>query len=297
MDLNKLLIFISLCGITIIWCLGWFFTKLGLSYSSPFSFTTARFVIASIIMVVALPFLSKNKLPSREFWLPIAAVGFLQTALMFVLSAYGLVLIDLSRATILIYTTPLWSVLLGPIFLKEELNTSRILCVILGCIGIGLIILPSIDNAPLLGYLLLMTSSFCWAISILVAKRYLSKADQLHVLVWQTVVGTFGLILFGFFIDEEINFTFNFNSISALIYVSVFGTIVAMYLWFFIIQRVEMIQASLASLAVPVFVMLINSIFLDGSIDVGLILGSLLIILSILVVLLQPQNAVKKRNE
>jgi drug/metabolite transporter (DMT)-like permease len=70
-----------------------------------------------------------------------------------------------------------------------------------------------------------------------------------------------------------------------------------MYLWFFIIQRVEMIQASLASLAVPIFVMLINSIFLDGNIDVGLILRSLLIILSILVVLLQPQNAVKKSNE
>lgn len=210
---------------------------------------------------------------------------------MYAFSAYGLLLVDIGRATILIYATPIWAVALGPLVLREKLNIWKIGCVALGCIGISFVILPTISSQPLVGFVVLLAASLCWALAMLITKRNLVKADQVHVVVWQTVIGALGLAIITPFVDGGFVFEMNYASVLTLLYVAIFGTIVAMSLWFFIVQRVEMIQSSLASLAVPILVIIIDTWISGRAFDWGLTVGSVLIVCSILIVWLQPKTA------
>lgn len=289
----------ALAVLTGIWCLGWFLTKVGLTYSAPFSFTAGRFAIGAIIMLVALRVFRGRLLPSREAWPSIALVGLLQTTLMYALSAYGLLLVDIGRATILIYATPIWAAAFGPLILGERATSRLFLSVVMGCLGIALVILPAIDHQPVLGFVILILSSLCWALAMLITKRNLKGVDQVDVVVWQTTVGAVGLVLITPVVDGGFVFTATWLSVLSLLYVAIFGTIVAMSLWFYVIQRVEMIQASLASLAVPVLVLLIDGLWFGNGIDMGLLSGSTLILASILVVFTEkrlPTEAVQASN-
>ena len=117
--------------------------------------------------------------------------------------AIGLVTSGVIRATLLFYLTPIWSTLIGVIWLKERLSPGRIIAIMLGLLGLYLLLSSvSETSVPLnIGDGFALLSGVFWGLGAACMKRWpdaptvaASTAQLAFVLLSSTVVA---LLIFG----------------------------------------------------------------------------------------------------
>ena len=90
------------------------------------------------------------------------------------LTAYGLTMVEASKAIIVVYTMPVWAALLARVVLNEPITAARVAGLALGLSGIA--VLGDIDflalSATPLGVVLLLAAALCWAIATVCMKYF-----------------------------------------------------------------------------------------------------------------------------
>ncbi len=281
---NSAFINFLVCLLIAIWVFGWFFTMVGLEQSKPFSFSALRFFLASIIMHFMIFVRCRYTNYTLIEWFYIFLIGVLQTTVMFSFASYGMLYVGLVKSAILIYTTPVWTSLLGWFFLREKLSVINIVGLILACFGIFLMLGAGLLDASGLGVLLLIGSSVAWSISSFILKATLAKKDMFCIAAWQMTFGSIGLLVLAFYVDGGVVFQVSADSVVSLIYVSVGASVIAFTLWFYIVARVALIRSSMASLAVPVVVFGIQELREGQGLDFAYIIAAVIIFLGLIVV-------------
>lgn len=110
---------------------------------------------------------------------------------------YALPLIPLAQLFALEFTTPLWILLLSPLFLGERLTAMRAVCAVVGFIGILVVARPSPETANL-GTLTAALAAIGFAGSIMATKSLTRSDSLLCILFWMTLMqSVFGLICAG----------------------------------------------------------------------------------------------------
>jgi drug/metabolite transporter (DMT)-like permease len=279
----------SLCLLVLIWVIGWFFTMLGLNHSTPFSFSALRFLVAALVMHLLIFLGARHVRYTLREWFLILLVGLFQTTLMFSLASYGMIEVGLSKAAILIYSTPVWTGILGWLFLSERLSGFKFLGLLFASLGILLISIPSFLSNSGIGVFLLIGSSISWSISSLILKSRLAQKDMICITAWQMTFGSIGLIALAFYVDGTIVFERELESLIALTYVSLGASVVGFTLWFYIVSRVDLIRSSMASLVVPVSVLIIQEVRAGEHLDLILVAASVFIILGLSMVIIGTQ--------
>jgi drug/metabolite transporter (DMT)-like permease len=277
-----------------VWTLGWFLTEVGLESSTPFSFTAVRFVLAAVLMQLILAWRQKRDALKRVEWVWVGLIGLFQTTLMFSLATYGLLQVGIAKAAILIYSTPLWSSLLGWLFLKERFTPLKCAGLMVGCVGMVVMVSPSLSKESFIGEALLVGSAMSWSVSSFLLKKYLPNADKLAIGTWQMTFGAIGLLVLALMVDGGVKFDVNAESLLAMLYVSIVGSVVAFSLWFYVVPRIDLLHSSMASVAVPVAVLGIEGVVLEQHLDRTLLSASMLIIGGIVLVFLSDHIG---RNE
>jgi len=278
-----------------VWTLGWFLTEVGLESSTPFSFTAVRFLLAAVLMQSILVWRQKRSALKSMEWVWVALIGLFQTTLMFSLATYGLLEVGIARAAILIYSTPLWSSLLGWLFLKERFTPLKCAGLMAGCVGMVVMVSPSLSKESFIGEALLVGSAMSWSVSSFLLKKYLPNTDKLTIGTWQMTFGAIGLLVLTLMVDGGVKFSVNAESLLAMLYVSVIGSVVAFSLWFYVVPRIDLLHSSMASVAVPVAVLGIESVALEQHLDTTLLSASMLIIGGIVLVFLSDHIGRNKR--
>ncbi|UVM49746.1 MULTISPECIES: DMT family transporter [unclassified Pseudomonas] len=278
-----------------VWTLGWFLTEVGLESSTPFSFTAVRFLLAAVLMQSILAWRQKRGALKSMEWVWVALIGLFQTTLMFSLATYGLLEVGIARAAILIYSTPLWSSLLGWLFLKERFTPLKCAGLMAGCVGMVVMVSPSLSKESFIGEALLVGSAMSWSISSFLLKKYLPNTDKLTIGTWQMTFGAIGLLVLMLMVDGGVKFNVNAESLLAMLYVSVIGSVVAFSLWFYVVPRIDLLHSSMASVAVPVAVLGIEGVALEQHLDTTLLSASMLIIGGIVLVFLSDHMGRNKR--
>jgi len=108
------------------------------------------------------------------FW-PTALAG-LMIGLAFTLYATGLVETTIVRATMLYYLTPVWSTLIGVIWLSERLGSARIIAIAVAFVGMFLLLADAetIQHGLNIGDVCSLLSGIFWAVGIATLKRWSS---------------------------------------------------------------------------------------------------------------------------
>jgi drug/metabolite transporter (DMT)-like permease len=87
---------------------------------------------------------------------------------------FAITVIPLAQVFALEFTSPLWILLLSPLFLGEKLTRPRVIAAVLGFIGILLVTRPG--AAPMsIGVLTAALAAFCFAITGILTKRLCAK--------------------------------------------------------------------------------------------------------------------------
>ncbi|MEI6096955.1 MAG: DMT family transporter [Alphaproteobacteria bacterium] len=109
----------------------------------------------------------------------------------------ALTLIPLAQVFALEFTSPLWVILLAPVFLGEQLTLGRLLAAGLGFGGILIATRPDLAH-PSVGVLAGLGAAMCFATVSILTKRLTRGVSVLAILFWLTLMQFFlGLICAG----------------------------------------------------------------------------------------------------
>ena len=144
-----------------------------------------------ILPFIALfPFCQKSLLKNRTDWGVYLAAGGAM-GLGFALYSLGLVVASVTKTTVLFYLTPIWSTILGTLYLSEKLNLQRWIAISIGLIGCMLIMQMNVFDlqfakSDFFG----LFSGLSWSVGSIIIGKY-PKANVMNITLFQYGVGAF----------------------------------------------------------------------------------------------------------
>lgn len=264
MKLPNWLLFTITC---FIWGTTWFAIKFQLVDISPTLSIAYRFGIASIILFAFL-FITKAKLKFtlvQHKWFLIQ--GILLFGICYWLTYWAETGLTSGLVAVLSSLIIFFNVILGRFLLKREIKPKLLIGFFLGVIGMGLLYKDEIgaNTAIANGTFLLIIA----IIANLVASlgNIVSMRNQTHGLpITQT--NAFGMaysavimLLFSLVKGDEITFIFSSEYIISLIYLGVFGSIIAFYCYLTLLGKLGPGKAAYTNLVIPVIALMVSTLF------------------------------------
>jgi probable blue pigment (indigoidine) exporter len=166
-------------------------------------------------------------------------------------------------------------------FLGERVTTRLVAAACAGAFGVGLIVLSPAARLDAVGVAVAVAATLAWACGTVLTKRWGQPAPLLVFTSWQLVAG--GLILLPFaFVLEGMPPPLSAENVAGFMYLCVVGTGLAYALWFRGIKRLAASTVAFLGLLSPVSAMLIDVFVLRRVLGVVQVLGTALVLLSIL---------------
>lgn len=267
---------LALVLLSSIWGYTWVLAKQALSLAPPFAFAAQRCIGGALALFVLLKLTNKPLKclePKATIW-----IGLIQVAGFMALQTWALVEGGPGKTSVLIFTMPIWTLLLARLFLGEVIKGAQWIAAILTLIGLVFIIEPWNMHASALSKLLGILAALCWSVGTIQVKllRQKSQVDLINLTTWQMVVGAVPLTLLAILVPEG-STQWSAHYVYLLVFMSVTSTGLCWWLWIYILDRVPAWEASLSVLGTPVIAILSSRIILNEAFKALEITGILLI--------------------
>lgn len=201
---------------------------------------------------------------------------------------FGLTATTSTNALIINSTVPILVLLMSYFILKQRINLYQTIGIILSTFGVLFLILKAdISNIFTLefnqGDILVIISSIAWALYSVLIKF---KPKGLNDFEYFATIVTIGFILLlpfylyqGYSIQKELEVLK--NNYLIFLYVSIFASIASYYLWHYGIDKIGASKTAQFTHLMPIFGIILASIFLKETLETYHILGAILIALGI----------------
>ncbi len=284
-------LYLLLIVLVIFWSLNLIFTKVALAYMPPIWLTLARFSIGTVAMFVFLGFQGQIKFPNRRDLPMIFSIGILQMGIFQLLITYGLAFVAAGRASILIYSTPLWVTPLAMVLFQEKLTKLKLFGLIAGITGIVVLFSPSSfdwsNHKIIFGNSLLLLGSLFWAITLLHARYGKWHRAPIDLIPWQLLIGVIPSLILAPMTENFGEIHWNWILISTILYNGVVATAFGYWASITISRKLSVVTTSLSFLSVPILSMMLSAIFLGEKLTAGDLTAAGLIIVGLVCIILE----------
>ena len=267
---------LALIVLSLLWGYTWVMAKEGLDFAPPVAFAAQRCVGGALALLLVL------KLSGRSLrWVApgaTLAIGLIQVAGFTLLQTWALVEGGPGKTAVLIYTMPIWTLLLAWWFLGERVRGAQWLAAAFTLTGLVLIIEPWDMHSSALSKVLGVLAALCWAAGTVLIKRLRARqpVDLLALTTWQMVVGSVPLVLLAWLLPEPATH-WSPHYLEILVFMSVASTALCWWLWIYILDRVPAWEASLSVLGTPVVAILSSRLMTGENFRMPEVAGILLI--------------------
>ncbi len=276
---------ILLIALALIWGSSFILMKNGLKVYSASQVATMR-MFFSFICLLPLTLRHIWRIPIKRYGM-ITLVGLLGNGIPAILFATAQTKLNSSTAGVLNCLTPLFTLIVAPVFFKQKFGMRKVVGVVLGLFGaVALIMLRSngsIDPNYTYGfYILLATICYAWSVNLI--KQYLHDLPALSISAMALLfIGpAFGYYLFqhtDFIIRTELS-DGGLIAMSYVFLLAMFGTALSLILFNKLVQLTNPIYASSVTYLIPIVAIFWG--FVDGeSITFIHILGMATILLGV----------------
>lgn len=285
--MNSAVINIALLAFVIVtWGYSWILMKIGLGYAAPYTFAAWRCGIGAAALL-AYVWWRGFKWPALKKLPDYLAVGFFQTALLFGLMLMGMERITAGKTSVLLYTMPVWTILIVHFYLKDRLTPRKWLGVAFGSAGIlsimGFDVVMHQDLEIFTGELFVVGAAISWAVANIWMKTRMAGEDIYSVSALQMTFGTMMLIFIAL-PHGMLNVEWTAYSIYILLFTGIIASAVDFTIWFYLIKKLDINITTFSSMLVPVLGLFFDWLMLGNPLDVGVIAGGILILAGIYMV-------------
>lgn len=264
--------YIALAIVCVLWGTTYYALLIGVETFPPFLFSAIRQATAGLVLLVALKLLGKLKFTKSDF-LHQSIPGVLMITLGNGVIGWSERYIPSGLAALIVSILPVYIV--GINYLtgadKRRPNNAIFIGLLLGCIGVFLMFRDNLKDLVnpnyLNGMLIAFLACLAWAFGSIYAKSKPSSANVLTNAAIQMFSGGVGLFLMSVFLDDYSELTtVTSESLWALAYLTVFGSIITYSCFVYALAKLPLGVVSLYAYINPFIALLLGFAFLDETI-------------------------------
>ena len=283
-DNIKIILVFSLC--CLIWGSTWLGIKVSLVSLTPFYSVGFRFLIASILVLIFVKYKKIEIMMDKTSILLYLVMGFLSYTIPYGLVYWGEQFIPSGLAAVLFGVYPFFVLLLSYLFLPgESIGFFKVLGIVLGFSGTLIIFSENIGgdiSSYLLGMIALVVSALIQATNSVIIKKFGSYLNPLSMNFVPMLIAGISFLLIAIPIENFDELIFDANAYLSVIYLALFGTVIAFTAYYWLLKRVSVVILSLITFINPIIALILGWIVYDEKLSSQLLLGSILVLTGLL---------------
>ncbi len=275
-DLLDLLILAAL------WGGSYLFMRISGPEFGPVALVQVRVSLAAVVLLVLLAFRG-GVATLRQRTGHLVAVGVLNSALPFCLLTFGTLFVTGGFAAIVNATTPMWTAIVGWLWLRDRIRPMQAIGLLLGFAGVAVLLWGRVDLRPggshwqvTVAVAALLLAAAAYGIAAVYVKRHLTGVPSLSVAAGSQIGASLALLPFALFAwPAQQPSTGAWAGVVAL---AVACTALAYVLYFRLLARIGAVRSAAVTFLVPVFANAWGAAFLGETITLQMLVGGAVIL-------------------
>ncbi len=258
----------------------------GIHLFPPFLLAAFRHTIAGILICGYFIFFKKLPIPSLKQFKQFSINGVLMLVGGNGIISWGMQYIDSGLAALICALTPLWIVFINLIMGSNEKVTKTMWIGFIICLLAQYLIFYDkvnllSDKNYILGLMAIIVSNICWALGTVFSKSHKSNLPVLYNAGLQMIPGGIILLLISTFIGDWAKFNPSNDSLLALIYLVIFGSLLAYGCFMYILKALPAALVSTYAYFNTIVAVFLGYLFLNEVINTKIIIAMLLTIIGV----------------
>jgi len=252
--------------VALAWSGSWITGKLALATAPPLEISAARFIIAAIVLA-AITLATRANLGRGNPW-PIVVAGVFGYCAYNAFVFVGLTMAPASDGALIVPTTIPVLTAIAASFVGERFTTTKLGGFAVASIGAALVIAAGqtadeISSRRLIGDLLMLLGSGCWAVYTVLGTIALRTRSPLAIVTIAAPIGALCLIPLGF-LEKGYADVAGWNTTVWLnvLYLALVGSVASFIAFYWLVRRVGAGVAAMTSYLVPVLTLGMAVVFL-----------------------------------
>ena len=270
---------INLVILAALWGSSFLFMRVAAPEFGPIAMIQVRIVVGALFLLPLVFVRYRNELKLKDTHHYIF-VGATNSALPFCLLGFSTLHLSAGYTSILNSVVPIWSAIIGMIWLKDILTRTQLIGLVTGMIGVAVLISGKGSltlSGPTLAILAAILATISYGISANYTKKHMGHIKPILIATMSLFWGS--IVLIPFTIGSMPEQPISIRSWIGVIFMGVFCTAVAYIIFYGLISRVGPTKTVTVTYLVPVFGMFWGAVFLDEAITAQMIIGCIIILL------------------
>ncbi len=272
--------------LSFIWGSTWVAIQYGLESLPPFMFAALRFILATVLVYLAMLFQKITFPKDRHTWKVMVVIGFYQ-ALDYVFVFWGEQYINAGLGAILFATMPFFVVIFNYFMAeKHEMSWIQIAGITVSFVGVIFIFGDdlSLSDKSLWGGLSMILAAMSGAYMSVYAKLYSHHINPVTNTFVQMLVSAIGLGSLSLALEPARQFQMTLTGSLAVLYLAGIGSALAFILYMWVIKKVSVIEASIIPLSTPIAAVVLGWLMRNEQFGLNVFVGGALILAGVYMV-------------
>jgi drug/metabolite transporter (DMT)-like permease len=276
-----------LVTLSVLWGGSFFFVAVAIPVLPPLTIVFLRVALAACALHLILLARREHMPGNLTVWTAFLGMGFLNNAIPFTLIAWGQSHIESGLASILMATTPLFTVVLAHFFTSDErLTAGRIIGVVIGLGGVTVMIGPALLEelgALVIAQFALLGAAVAYAFAAIYGRRFKAMGiSPLATATGQVTASSALMLPVALIVDEPWNLVMPGVDVwLAVVGLALLSTALAYILYFRILATAGATNILLVTFLIPVSAILLGALVLGERLDAIHFIGMALIALGL----------------
>lgn len=279
--------------VAVIWGFNFVTIKTALNEVPPLLLATLRFILASVPLVFFI------KKPQTS-WKIIFGIGISLGVLKFSLLFCGIHIgVTPGIASLALQMNVLFTVVLSTLLFKTDLNVNQILGMLISFGGIFIIGTNIQESSTFIGFIMIVTAAFSWAVSNILFKKT-GSVDMFALVVWTSLIPPIPLFILSYVFEGPTVILSSLQNISWIGYLSILfitgvATLIGSTLWGKLLQSYDASIVAPFSLLIPIFGISSSWLVLGEELTSTTAIASLVVLVGLIINQWQPKSSQKDK--
>lgn len=191
----------------------------------------------------------------------------------------------------------LFTVVLSTLLLKTDLNFNQILGMLISFGGIFIIGTDIQENATFIGFIMIVTAAFSWAVSNILFKKT-GPVDMFALVVWTSLIPPIPLFILSYIFEGPTVILSSLQNISwigclCILFITGVATLVGSTLWGKLLQSYDASIVAPFSLLIPIFGISSSWLVLGEQLTSTTAVASIVVLIGLVINQWQPKTPQK----
>jgi drug/metabolite transporter (DMT)-like permease len=279
--LSRLQTILLIVFLVTVWGVNWPLTKIALSYTPPVLFSGIRTLLGGILLLlVAVP--RYKRLNFKRTWTIYMLSALFNVVLYYGLQTIGLHYMPAGLFSTIVFLQPVLVGIFSWLWLGEAMYGLKVLGLILGFTGVGIISSGGLaGHISPLGILLAVGSALSWALGTVYVKKTGGTVDPIWLVTLQLIIGGMFMTAIGSAVEQWSDIVWSPVFVLLLLCIAVFVIAIGWLVFYRLIDSGEASKVSANTFLIPVVAIVIGTVFLNEAFTFSLVVGLLFIVSSI----------------